>query len=449
MTEDTATQTSNSEGRFSLADDGQIFLQPDKTNPLPGNAVGKIVKGDALLAPKTDAPSASDWIAIHVRQVLEPLFILKGEGEGALTGAAKEMGERLFDHLGVMHRSDLEDLIAQLDPDSRKALRSKGVRLGPILVFLPALVKPAAVRMRALLWGVWNDKPLPVVRPADGRVSEVVDPATIDRHFYRMIGYPVFGPRAIRIDMLDRVVTDVYDTAQQGVFEARHKYAEWLGCNLEDLHAVLESMGHRKLKAEGEPKKDPTPATPPATEPSPQESPVREPNKEAPVQNPPENPVPQGPTEVPPDAPGESPIPSGPVEVPQVDPTPMGAAKAAPVVVKFMLKRGKMSDRPQSRRPHKPEQRAAKPVALAEPERKREDFKRDDKVKFDPNKPSFRKDREKPKDRDAKGKDERPRKKFDKDDRKDGPGRVYTFDAKKPDGDDDNNPFAILKKLKS
>src|SRR5690606_38305485 len=147
------------------------------------------------------------------------------------------------------------------------------------LAFLPALVKPAAIKMRALLWGIWNEKPLPVVRPADGRVSEVVDSAAIDRAYYRMIGYPVFGPRAIRMDMLDRVVTDMYDTADKGVFEAKHKYAEWLGCNLDDLHAVLESMGHRRLKeaaaaemvaaetADGEaPRPDEVPAPQPPTE---------------------------------------------------------------------------------------------------------------------------------------------------------------------------------------
>jgi ATP-dependent RNA helicase SUPV3L1/SUV3 len=323
---------------------------------------------------------------------LEPLFALKQEeGEGALSGAAKEIGARLYEHLGVMHRSDLEDLIAGLDPDLRKALRSKGVRLGPVLAFLPALVKPAAIKMRAMLWALWNDKPLPVARPADGRVSEAVDPAAVDRHFYRMIGYPVFGKRAIRIDMLDRVVTDVYDSAKEGVFEAQHKYAEWLGCGLEDLHAVLEAMGHRRLKAEAEPVV--------AEEPKAEEAKLEEVKPES-------------------------------AEVSAVAELVAGAAPKAPVApVKFMLKRGKMSERP---RPAHKKPKDAKPRPA--PKKVEPQFLTEE-------------DKERIRARDERKKKQKGRGR-DKDERDRGEGRVFTFEAKKSGEDDDGNPFAILKNLK-
>jgi ATP-dependent RNA helicase SUPV3L1/SUV3 len=416
-----------STGRYSLADDGQILFQPDATNPLPGSAVGKIVKGEAMLAPTTDYDAAKDWLAIHIRTVLEPLFLLKQEaGEGALPeGAPREIGAQLYEHLGVMHRADLEDQIAKLDPETRKTLRSKGVRLGPILAFLPALVKPAAIKMRALLWAVWNDKALPVARPADGRVSEVVDPATIDRNFYRMIGYPVFGPRAIRIDMLDRVITDIYDSADKGVFEARHKYAEWLGTNLEGLYAILEAMGHRRLKDE-----IPVEATPETVT-----------TVEALAE-----------------APALEAAPAAEVVAAEVAAMIQEPAKPAVVSVKFMLKRGKMSDRPQRReKKEQGKQRVRAP-----------------KKAFDPNKPVMlsdedrerikQREEERQKERDSRpkgGDRDRDRKRGRDDDKvayrpKDGrnartqsnEGRVYTFESTKKDGDDDGNPFAILKNLK-
>ena len=37
--------------QLTLNDNGQIFWQPDPTNPLPGVAVARVVKGDAPLAP--------------------------------------------------------------------------------------------------------------------------------------------------------------------------------------------------------------------------------------------------------------------------------------------------------------------------------------------------------------------------------------------------------------
>ncbi|NBX66607.1 MAG: hypothetical protein EBQ96_06385 [Proteobacteria bacterium] len=431
MSEDTvpspveASSPSAPEGRYSVADDGQIFFQENITNPLPGVPVGSLAKGESLLVPKAVAEGRADVqdrLDIYIRTILEPLFKLKQvEGEGALTGAAAEIGQRLYDHLGVIHRSDLEDQIALLDADTRKLLRGKGVRLGPVLVFLPALVKPAAVKMRAMLWAIWNDKPLPIARPADGRVSEVVALASIDRHYYRMIGYPVFGPRCIRIDMLDRVVTDIYDTAQQGVFEAKHKYAEWLGCNLDDLHAILESLGHRKLKADGA-IAPPPPEVPPA---------------EAPATS-----VPMAPEPEPADSKSTDVIAEVTEVITQITP------KSAPVIVKFMLKRGRMSDRPKPKQPPSKQQHR-RPVTKSErtekaPEEKAEkpEKKFTPKKRYDPNAPQ-RQERERD------GGDERPRKpKFDRDKDRSREPKVYTFEGKKSGDDDDGNPFAILKNLK-
>lgn len=430
-------------GRYSVADDGQIFFQPQANNPLPGVAVGRVVKGDGLLAPKAVADGhdkVQEWLDIHVRTVLEPLFKLKQvEGEGALTGVAAGIGERLYEHLGVIHRSDLEDLISGLDADMRKALRTKGVRLGPVLAFLPALVKPAAIKMRALLWGLWNDKALPVAKPSDGRVSEVVDPAAIDRNFYRMIGYPVFGPRCIRIDMIDRVVTDIYDTAVQGVFEAKHKYAEWFGSSLDDLYAILESMGHRRLK----------------------DAPKAEVAEVAA----------EGAAEVAVDAAQAVAVVSAPTTPPAISETLKDEAsvaavevveavaadqplqpKAQPVPVKFILKRGKMSERPQpkhsrprhsgeNRSPEKDKNKDKPDSGVRRNDKKDEEKKFSPKKAYDPNRPQGKRN-----DRDG---EHRPRKpKFDRDKDRNREAKVYTFGEKLAPEDDANNPFAILKNLK-
>ncbi|MEK7802193.1 MAG: helicase, partial [Pseudomonadota bacterium] len=117
---------------------------------------------------------------------------------------------------------------------------------GPVLVFLPDLNKPVAVRLRALLWSLYNDAPLPAPSPRDGAMSAVVDVATANPNFYRAIGYPLYGPRVIRIDMLDRVINAVYDGSKEGKFQAEHKMAEWMGCPIADLYAILEAMGHKR-----------------------------------------------------------------------------------------------------------------------------------------------------------------------------------------------------------
>jgi ATP-dependent RNA helicase SUPV3L1/SUV3 len=243
--------------QFKLGDDGMIRYQPDASNPLPGEPFAKAVKGAKILEPDIEVIDAAghdteavrgilrEWIKNHIRQVLEPLPALE-QTEG-LAEPVRGIYEKLYNALGIIPREEVQSLTAALDPEMRQVLRGKQVRLGPVLIFLPALNKPAGVRLRGLLYALWNEKPLPPPLPRDGVVSQKVD-ENADRDFYRAIGYPVYGPRAIRIDMLDRVISAVYDNAKDGKFQAQHKMAEWLGCQIDDLYGVLSAMGHRKLE---------------------------------------------------------------------------------------------------------------------------------------------------------------------------------------------------------
>jgi len=247
--------------QFRLMEDGQIFYQPIASNPMPGEAVARVRKGQSALSPEIDVlendqtkalddaavkAKLQTWLAGYIKETLEPLVNLETLEED-LPGPVRGICFQVHESMGIVPRESLEDLIKDLDADMRQTLRQKNVRLGPILVFLPALNKPAGVRLRGLLWALWHEKPLPVEMPKDGIVSYAIDKKNVDRSFQQAIAYPVFGPRAIRIDMLDRVISAVYDSANEGKFQAQHKMAEWLGSSIEDLYEVLEAMGHRKV----------------------------------------------------------------------------------------------------------------------------------------------------------------------------------------------------------
>ena len=246
--------------QITLSETGQILWQQKVGSPLPGEPVALLQKSDQALKPaieliECDLLNGSDkekvleflksWLDTHIKTVLEPLIALESQDD--IEGAARGIAFQVYENMGIVPREKLEDLIKDLDQESRAPLRARKIKMGPILVFLPALNKPAAVRLRALLWALANDKTLPVNVPNDGIVSTKVDPKEIDHNFYQAIGYPVFGGRAIRIDMLDRVISAVYDSAKEGKFQAQHKMAEWLGCPIEDLYDVLKAMGHKKI----------------------------------------------------------------------------------------------------------------------------------------------------------------------------------------------------------
>ncbi|MGH1399331.1 MAG: hypothetical protein ACRBCT_08970 [Alphaproteobacteria bacterium] len=266
--------------QFRLSEDGVVSFQALESNPLAGDVIARLTKGAHVLQPGfeiTDAKGADEaalvarleaWFEAHKRSVMEPLARMfepieepvgeAKEGEEQETtsreieGVVKDIAQAVYDAMGILPREGLEALIAQLDAETRKDLRKKRIRLGPILVFIPALNKPAAVRLRALLWSLYHGKALPAVGiPNDGLVSCKVDEALIDKDFYQSIGYPVYGGRAIRIDMLDRVICAVYDGADKGKFQAQHQMAEWLGCPIEELYAILGAMGHVRILEDG------------------------------------------------------------------------------------------------------------------------------------------------------------------------------------------------------
>lgn len=317
------------DSQFRLMEDGKIFYQSNPTNPLPGVPLAQVVKGGSILRPAILVPESElakdqdkgklhthleGWVSRHIAGVLAPLAALEKEGED-LKGPAKGIAFQVYEALGIVPRTQVGDLIAALDQDGRKALRNRQVRLGPVLIFIPALNKPAAVRLRALLWGLYNDRPLPVAAPKDGMVSFEIDPAAADMDFYRAVGYPVFGGRAIRIDMLDRVISAVYDSAKDGQFRAEHKMAEWLGCSIDGLYKVLESMGHKRIE-----ERESTPE--PAPESAPEAASESAPESVAKVSAPVEEPA---------------------VNAPDTPPAP--AANIKPELALFRLGRGRVFDR--------------------------------------------------------------------------------------------------------
>lgn len=420
------------DSQFRLMEDGRIFYQDNPTNPLPGAPLAQVSKGASVFRPAVHLPESElakdqdrgklhehleGWLSRHVAGILAPLAAL-GKDDEDLKGPAKGIAFQVHEALGIVPRAQVADLIAALDQDGRKALRSRQVRLGPVLVFIPALNKPAAVRLRALLWGLYNDRPLPAAAPKDGVVSFEIDPAAADRDFYRAVGYPVFGSRAIRIDMLDRVISAVYDSARDGKFRAEHKMAEWLGCSIDGLYGVLESMGHRRVEDQ------------PAAE-KPVENPVEKP-AENPEKSPAEIPlpapeiVPETAPETPPGAPPE--IPPGEAAGQSAEPVPDSApgatpetpapptANIKPELALFRLARGGMSGRAAPGKPARPETRhKGSPAAI--PGRK-----------HDAN-------------RDKKPGDKRGR-------REDSPAREHALLRTGPGPRPEDSPFAILEQLR-
>jgi ATP-dependent RNA helicase SUPV3L1/SUV3 len=393
--------------QISLKDDGALYFQIDPTNPLPGQPIAKLEKGETLLQPAltitddsfSDAASQehiTSWLKAHIYTVLEPLMNLVSDD--ALTGSARDIAFKLFQNLGVVARQDIESDIQKLDTDARKLLRTKKVKLGPLLAFLPDLNKPAAIRLRALLHSLYHDKSVPAFVPRDGAVSITIDAAAVDTDLLRVIGYPVYGPRAIRIDMLDRVISAVYDSAKDGRFRPTHTMAEWMGCPIADLYAILQAMGHKHIPSPALEIKEVV-TSEEKTDIASEES--KEPLAETP--------------------------------------------KAKPLLDEFILRRGK-AHQERVTRPEMVDRKERAPRVFTKPDRVKADGKADDKFFNRPESDNFKKKTKLVREDNDRQSEKRAGKfdhKHKKDHDKNREPRVFSAEAKQ-----DDNPFAVLLQLK-
>ena len=143
------------------------------------------------------------WVDAQVDRHLKPLKKLAA----AATDAASSPGVRalaamLIDAGGTLPRKAMLGAIAHLEQPDRQAMHRLWVRLGPLDVFLPPMLKPAAQRWRAALLAVRTGSPMPTLPPPGAAtLGAEADPRGAG------IAYRRVGGEWIRIDLADRLAS--------------------------------------------------------------------------------------------------------------------------------------------------------------------------------------------------------------------------------------------------
>lgn len=264
------------------AEDGDFTLRPDGTVAWKDAVVARLVPGPGPLTPgfagfHEDLLEPAERERIHRRlkrrteteiaAVLAPLLKLR---EADLSGPARGLAFQLTEALGALPRPPLDALVNGLRRHDRLVLGGLGVVLGSSYVHLPALLKPRATALKALLWAVWKGLPLPPPVPPAGRVSVVAE-AGVPAAFWEAIGFPRTGPRAIRIDIRERFERRLHAEHKGGTLQATPALAASIGATPDDLPDVMEALGWKPVIAgDGETivwrrkgKKGPKPPRPP------------------------------------------------------------------------------------------------------------------------------------------------------------------------------------------
>ncbi len=366
-----AAALSDRADRLTRAADREIVLSADGHLRWQGEPVARLVAGEHTLKPRivlladeqlAGAPRESvetrlnAWLSSHIRALLKPLSDLSEDQ--SLSGMARGIAFQLVERLGILERRQVLAEVRGLEQEARAGLRRHGVRFGAYHIYVPALLKPGPSTLAAQLWAL-KHKTLELPGLADlpaistsGRTSIAVDPA-FDAELYARFGFRLYGSRAIRIDILERLADLIrpalsWSPGAQGErppgavdegrgFTVTPAMTSLLGASGDDMAVVLKGLGYR---VERRPKPlEPAAAlpdaeaglaeveaarTPEPNEPTPEPAPVEEPAVKEPEIEPPDEKIP---VEDPP--PEEAPVREPPQEDPPVEvPYGPGAAGA-------------------------------------------------------------------------------------------------------------------------
>ena len=226
------------------------------------HAVGKLEPGDDPLKPQirafVDDTAGQDvmqkvqrrlqhFIDRKIASLFEPLMLL--QRDEALNGLARGFAFRMVEGFGILPRPSVVDDVKALDQDARGMLRKHGVRFGQFTIFMPLLLKPAATRLRILLWSLACKLDEFPISPPPGLVTIPVDtsaPAGYDI----MAGYRNSNTRAIRIDMLERLADMIRVEDTRAGFEAKPDMLSITGMTLEQFSDLLQGLGYNAEKLE-------------------------------------------------------------------------------------------------------------------------------------------------------------------------------------------------------
>jgi ATP-dependent RNA helicase SUPV3L1/SUV3 len=148
----------------------------------------------------------------------------------------------LTDAGGVLPRKAALSAIAHLEQADRQALHRLGVRLGPLHVFLPLLLKPAAQHWRAALLAVRQGHAMPALpAPGAATLTAEADPRGA------ALAYRRLGATWLRIDLADRLASHARKVRSAGGEDpVDRELATSVGLGEEALARLMNEIGFAK-----------------------------------------------------------------------------------------------------------------------------------------------------------------------------------------------------------
>jgi len=159
---------------------------------------------------------------------------------------ARALCYQLFENNGIIKREKVHEMIKNITKEDRLILRKAGIKIGRYHIFLPRMLKPAAVDLRVKLWKLYYDEDKKLTIPKSG-LNFLKDENKKNNKFLLICGFENFNKFYVRVDILERLFLKILENTKDGIFKIDSDMINLIGCSKENFYKLLDLM-HYKLK---------------------------------------------------------------------------------------------------------------------------------------------------------------------------------------------------------
>jgi len=188
------------------------------------------------------------WCRQLRAELLDPL---KRPEAKALGDGGRAISYALERGLGVVPAAGLP--VRELAKPERRALARMDVRLGTEHLFVSSLLGPRWLRLRGALWCVHAGL-LPMPPFSWAGEPMLLRPSGVPEALALVLGYATVGRWLLRVDLLEELAFRLRRLAREAPFEAPAVLLPALGCECEQLEALVQDLGYPLINREGEPR---------------------------------------------------------------------------------------------------------------------------------------------------------------------------------------------------
>jgi len=154
---------------------------------------------------------------------------------------------QLFENNGIIKRDEIHEMTKNLSKEDRSTLRKAGVKIGRYHIFLPRMLKPAAVDLRVKLWKLYYNEDKKYSIPQSG-LNFLKDEIVKNKKFLLICGFENFNKFYIRVDILERLFLKILENTKNGTFKIDSDMINLIGCSKENFYKLLNLMHYKPVK---------------------------------------------------------------------------------------------------------------------------------------------------------------------------------------------------------